>query len=106
MRTGNLRHRITIQQKMTTTDSEGIPIETWTDFATVWAAVEPTTGKEFWEAQAINQENTVRFRIRYLNGIRPYMQVIYKGRTFRITAIMDAKERHREMQIMGLEVVV
>lgn len=85
-------------------DSEGIVTETWTDFATVWAAVEPLRGREYFEAAAINAENTVRIRLRYKAGVKPDMRVIYSGRIFYIASVIDINERHQEMHLMCREV--
>jgi len=87
-------------------DSEGLVTETWTDFATVWAAVEPLRGRKYFEAAAVNAENTVRFRIRYRFGITPDMRVIYSGRIFHIASVIDIDERHREIHLICREVTV
>ncbi len=105
MRAGQLRHKIKIQQKTTTKDSEGIPFETWTDFAAVWAAIEPLQGREFFSAQAVNAQVTTRIRIRYQAGISPTMRVSYGTRVFDIQAVIDVEERHRELQLMCQEVI-
>ncbi len=105
MRAGDLRHKVTIQQKTITKDTEGIPSETWTDFATVWAAIEPLQGREFFSAQAINAQVTTRIRIRYLAGISPTMRVSYGTRIFDIQAVIDVEERHLELQLMCQEVI-
>ena len=75
MRAGNLRHLVTIQKLTTTRDSFGEPVESWTTFATVHAAVEPLSGREYWQAQQIAAETSLRVRIRYLAGLRPTMRI-------------------------------
>ncbi len=105
MRAGDLRHKVTIQQKTTTKDTEGIPSETWPDFATVWAAIEPLQGREFFSAQAVNAQVTTRIRIRYRAGITPTMRVSYGTRIFDIQVVIDVEERHRELQLMCQEVI-
>ncbi len=77
MRAGDLRHRVTIQQLTTTRDAEGVTTETWTNVATVWAAVEPLQGREYFQAQAVNAEVTTRVRIRYRAGIVPTMRILF-----------------------------
>jgi SPP1 family predicted phage head-tail adaptor len=104
MKISDLRHRITLQRKDIVKDPEGIAIETWADVATVWASVEPIRGREYFQAAAVNAENTVRFRIRYRPGIMPNMRVLYNGRTFNIQSVIDVNERHREIQLMCQEV--
>ncbi|MBN2909153.1 phage head closure protein [Polycladomyces sp. WAk] len=104
MRINDLRHRVTLQKKNVIKDSEGLVTETWIDVATVWAAVEPLRGREYFEAAVVNAENIVRIRMRYRDGVKPDMRVIYSGRIFNITSVIDIDERHREMHLMCREV--
>jgi len=46
MKIGKLRHRITIQEKVTVPDGYGGVTSTWKDVATVWSSVEPLKGRE------------------------------------------------------------
>lgn len=105
MNTGNMKRKITIRSKTTAKDSEGFVSETWADFLTTWAEVEPLRGREYFQAAAINAENYVRFRIRYHTGINNTMRLIYNNRTFRIISVIDVNERHIEIQLMCSEVV-
>lgn len=105
MRSGDLRYRITIQQNQPIKDNEAITVDNWTEFATVWGAVEPIRGREYFQAAAVNAENTVRFRIRYQKGITSKMRVSYDERTFNIQTVIDIDEQHREIHLMCLEVV-
>ncbi|MCM3589630.1 phage head closure protein [Brevibacillus borstelensis] len=89
----DLNRRITIQQKQTVVDPEGIPTESWVDVATVWAAREPLVAgaREFFSAAAVNAEKTVRYAIRYRPGIFSNMRLFDKrdGLTYEIKAVLD-----------------
>ncbi|MFT9848514.1 phage head closure protein [Aneurinibacillus sp. REN35] len=104
MNPGKLNKRITLQRFEKTKDSEGIVTEAWNDVATVWASAEPLRGREYFAAAAVNQENIVRFRIRYRPGVTSEMRVVYGGRLFDIKSVIDVNERHRELQLMAEEV--
>lgn len=104
MRIGQLRHRVTIQSKTTVRDKEGFEAEVWTDVTTVWAAVEPLRGREYFAAAAVHAENTVRIRMRYRSGVTPEMRVKYGTRLFDIISVIDVDERHQELQVMVKEV--
>jgi len=99
------RHRITIQEHVTDQDEAGQPVDMWQDVATVWGAVEPLRGREYFAAQQVQAEVTTRIRIRYRRGIRPEMRVLYDGRLFNILSVIDPEERHVELQLMCREVV-
>ncbi len=99
------RHRITIQEHVTGQDEAGQPVDMWQDVATVWAAVEPLRGREYFAAAQVQAEVTTRIRIRYRRGIRPDMRVLYDGRLYNINAVIDPEERHMELQLMCKEVL-
>jgi len=101
---GEMRQRIALQVK-TITKSEGIPLESWTTVATVWAAVADISGKEYFQAQAVQSEVTTRIKIRYKTGITPSMRVLYGSRVFHILSVIDKGEWHRLIELMCKEVI-
>lgn len=100
-----LRHKITLQTATETRDTDGSIINTWADTATVRAAVEPLVGREYWAAQQVNAERTVKFHIWYRSGVTPKMRVSYDSRTFDIKSVINVNERNRELVLMCEEVV-
>lgn len=109
MNIGELRHRIIFQKlKEETTNENGFPLsddERWDDFKTVWSAVYPLRGSEFWSAMAVQNENSVKFICRYITNINTDMRILYNSREFDIIGIIDVDERHKWLQIMASEVV-
>jgi SPP1 family predicted phage head-tail adaptor len=105
VRAGQLRHRVTIQEPDPTQDEYGEAVPTWSDMATVWAAVEPLQGREFLEAQRVGAEVTTRIRIRYRDGIVAEMRVSWGDHTYDIEAVIHVEERQREIHLMCREVV-
>lgn len=90
---------------MTTRDAYGGEVKNWQPVATVWAAVEPLSGREFFAASQVNAEVTGRIRIRYMAGVRPTMRAVLGERVFEILAVIDPQERHEELQLMVKEVL-
>jgi len=105
MRSGELRHRVTIQAKSITQNGFGEPVETWSDVATVWASVQPLAGREYFQAQQIKADITLRIRMRYRSGIQPAMRLLFESRVFEIQAVIDPDERHRELELLCAEKV-
>jgi len=104
MNPGELRHRVTIQAPTGTTQNEcSEDVPTYVDFATVWAAVEPLRGREYFEAQKIRPEMQYRVRMRYLAGVTTDMQVIYRGKILDIQSVINVDERDAELHLMCLE---
>lgn len=105
MKTGDLRHRITIQENQTVKDAEGITEDNWVDTATVWAAIKPLHGRELLAAQAVQSETTGRIEMRYRPGIKPSQRAVFGGRIFEILAVLNIEERNRELRLLTKEVV-
>lgn len=88
---GRLRHRVRIEQLQPLLDSNGDPIQDpatgdlaqdWAPVATVWAAIEPLSAREFIQSAATQSEVTTRVTIRYRDGLDPAMRLVHvrKGR--------------------------
>lgn len=101
---GNMKHRITIKSLATTQDSYGEQAETYTDVCTVWASVEPLIGKEYFAAEQLNSEVSIKIRIRYRNDINDKMVVFYGTRKLLIVSPpIDFLEQHKELILMCKE---
>lgn len=76
---GDLRERVTIQQRAVTLDAIGENTAGWTDLATVWANAEPLRGREYFAAGQQQQLVDVRFRMRYRSDVTGAMRVVWRG---------------------------
>lgn len=97
---GALRNRAEFLRR-TVTVEHGISRECWETVFTCWCGVEPLSGKEFWEAAAINRENEVRFTIRYRKDVSAEMRIRLDGIVYDITSILDKKNRHEALEILA-----
>lgn len=94
---GRLRHRVTIQRQTQTQNAQtGELTVAWTDVATVWAAVEPISAREFIAAQEPNAKITARVTIRYRGGIDASMRLIHRGRRYNIQGVLEDMDSGRE----------
>ncbi len=103
MQAGRLRHRITIQEPVTARNGFNEAITTWVTVATVWASVEPISGREFFAAEHVQSEITHRIRVRYRAGIAPTMRVVFNGRYLMIESVINYGERNTDLQLMCRE---
>lgn len=103
MNIGNMRHRVTIEKIVKKTDPYGDPYDDWGEHATVWAAIEPLTGREYWGAQQVDSEVAGKIRIRYLSDINPTMRVKFGTRIYEILAVINVNERNEELTLMVRE---
>jgi SPP1 family predicted phage head-tail adaptor len=100
MRSGTLRERIAVREKVVTRDSYGAEAITWADFALLWASAEPISGREFVALRSAQSDLAIRFRIRYTPGVQTTMQVRWNGADYPIDSIIDRNARNREMELL------
>lgn len=83
---GRLRHRVRIERLVYLLDSNGDTWQDpntgetrqeWTTVATVWAAVEPVSAREFIQSQAMQSQITARIVIRYRDGLDASMRLVH-----------------------------
>jgi SPP1 family predicted phage head-tail adaptor len=105
MKIGKLRHRVRLQEYVISKDSFGAEVENWSDTATVWASIEPLSGREYFAAQQINAEVSTKITIRYRAGVKPTMRILFGGRIFEILSVINTEEKNRELILMCREVL-
>lgn len=104
MQIANLRKRIQIQQPQKSQEPTLGQVRTQPQtIATVWARIEPLSGRELYRAQQVVAEVTHRVTIRARTGINEGMQVIYGTRSLGIGAVLNIEERGREMDLLCVE---
>ena len=107
-KSGDLRRSIQIQQRSATIDSVGGQSTTWTTVATVWADIQPLSGRELMAAQEVQAEVSHTISIRYQPlfsdpKAMAAMRVLYGTRIFNISASMNVDERNRLITLMANE---
>ncbi|MBT3320189.1 MAG: phage head closure protein [Clostridia bacterium] len=105
MKIGTLRNRVVMQRKEVTEDDLKQQSETWIDFAYIWAAIQPLTGREYFSARQENAEVTTRITIRHLKNVGPEMRVIFGSRVFEILSVINPNELNISLVLMCREVV-
>lgn len=101
---GDLRHKITFQRLTSAANENGFEVEAWQDYKTVWAAVSNLSAREYYQAAAIQAEKTVKFAIRYIEGIDASMRILFKDKQYNITSIDNMKYENKHIEIKALEV--
>ena len=105
MQSGRLRHRIDLETNVGTTNTFGAITDTWSLWTTLWASVEPLSGRELLQAQQMQADITHRVRFRYVSGVTAKMRVAYGSRYFNILSVINDQERNREIVLMCKELV-
>lgn len=105
---GNLNRRIKIQRPSTIKDSVGAPSRTWLDVATVWADIQPLSGREAVIASRISAQVTHQITVRYQSLFdNPQqvvqMRVLYKARIFNIHSALNEDEKRVQIILLASE---
>lgn len=103
MRSGRLNKRIEIQAPVQSRGSGGGVTTEYVPFALVWASVEPFVGREYHAAGQAQSEATIRFRLRWLDGVTTAMRIRLGEGLYDIVSVINVFERNREMQLMAKE---
>jgi SPP1 family predicted phage head-tail adaptor len=106
---GRLDKRVTIQNRGETPGAGGTQTIAYTDYLTVWAAIEQGAGREFMAAQQLQPELSHTITIRYRTGISDKQRIKYivggVTRTFAIHSVVDPLERHEQLILSCSEIV-
>lgn len=105
---GMLTRRIKIQRPSTIKDSVGAPCRSWLDVATVWADIQPLSGKEAVIANRISAELSHQIIVRYQSLFDSpqqvaQMRVLYKARIFNIHSALNEDEKRTQIILLASE---
>ena len=104
MRTGPLRHLISIQSPTESQDAEsGEAVYTFAEVATRWGAIEDLSGRELSEAQQIASRASVRVRMRHYSGLTTQDRLVGNGRTLEVVHAGDPEGRGRVSVVLCTE---
>jgi SPP1 family predicted phage head-tail adaptor len=111
MRSGQLRHKITIDLKTSTRDAYGGESVTWTTNIGVWAAIYPLRGSQYFAAAQVQGGISHKVRIRYATlGAstsiqRGYCRATFGDRVFTIQNVLNPEERNIFLDLLCVEEV-
>jgi SPP1 family predicted phage head-tail adaptor len=96
---GRLRERVVLQTRVLTQDTFGASVESWETLATVWGAVEPTRGREFWTAKQTVAEATAKILIRYRSDVTVIHRAVADGVTWDILSVVKPESRTEYIEL-------
>ena len=108
-RAGDFRRRIKFQTRVLVQDTtSGAQSQSWTDYFTCWAMIEPLTGKEVIAASAVQSGIThtisTRWRTEFAAPtVIDNLRIIYGTRVFNIHAAINESERNHVVTILAEE---
>jgi len=103
MNPGTLRHLAVIEQQVTTLDGVGQRVSTWTEFTRVRCAIARTPGSELFASAARQGRTPTVFQMRYQDGLRRDMRIVFDERRFNIVDIVDSKGLRAMLDVAAVE---
>ena len=100
---GDMRKRIELQAPTDSIDSYGQATRTWATYATVYAAVVPSSGSESTIADVMQVTQTHTITIRYRSDVAATHRALYAGRHFNFAFVRNIDERNQWAQITATE---
>jgi SPP1 family predicted phage head-tail adaptor len=100
-----MRHRVTLQTRVSGLDAAGGVRNTWENFATRWASVDFSPGSEVRASAQRSGRVPAVFRLRYLDGVEPKMRLLHKSKVYEIISAVDQASRREELIITAEELV-
>lgn len=92
------RNKIDILHRVKGYDDEGEPTDTWESYAPgVWASKEPLLGNEFFAAEQTQSKVEVKFRTRFIRGVKNEMRVRDDEGIYEILSAVNIKNLNREL---------
>jgi SPP1 family predicted phage head-tail adaptor len=98
-----LRHRVTFQRTKQTEDTAGGFTESWIDIASVWAKIEPVKSYERFVAMQTETHVSHKITIRYNKDVTTAKRMLFDGRVFDITGVVNVNEDNIAMVITAIE---
>ena len=92
-RLGALRHRVTIEAPVRTPDDGGGAAITWQAVASVWAEIQPRSGREVFESDQLGGRVTHDVRMRFRDGVTAKMRIFCAGRLLDIRHVANVGTR-------------
>jgi len=107
VRAGLLTQRVTLERPVETRDPNfGTAVKAWQPVATVWAAVDPISGRDYLANREPGAELTVRVRVRHspeVAAASPKWRVNLGGtpaRLLQVDAVINPRSANTELQLM------
>ncbi len=106
MRSGDLRHVVSIQYPVEGSDGMGGFATSWADLpglSAVRAAIWPSSANEQVKNGTVSAEITHRVKMRYRPGINHSMRIVFGNRILKIVGITSPEESNKELNLLCKE---
>lgn len=106
MDAGAYRNKVVIQKYAGEFDGIGNPDGKWEDFKKAYAYVNGLSGREYWEAANVKQENTVEFIFRWKSFFdemnTKQFRILFRNEVYNINSIDNIQFRNQTVKIKAV----
>ncbi len=100
MRAGQLKHRVDLLENQAEGDTKyGGKSSNWVSIANFRADFKYLSGRQYIDAQQVNNEVSARVWCRYRSGVKEKHRIRYEGNDFDIVHVVPNKKK-RQVEIM------
>lgn len=103
MAIGKMRHKVEIQRRVRASDGAGGASSTWETIDKVWAQIVPKSASEGSKGDQIEGRKNYDLNIRYRDDINNSCRILYKGRVFNVTGVVNTMETDKYMVVNMVE---
>ena len=103
MRAGSLNKKVEFQSLTKTKNSFKEVVDGWTKFAEAYVSILPLKSSEKFLSKKTSAEVTHKILMRFMDGIKPSMQIVHGSRVFKIDGIINVREENKTLQITASE---
>jgi SPP1 family predicted phage head-tail adaptor len=104
MRSGELKHKVSIERNAERRGDNGEIIRAWTTLALRWSSIEPLAGRELEYAHQMHADANIKFRMRFLDGMTPSDRIVMGTRVFNVLSVRNMDEAGVETEALCKEV--
>lgn len=104
MKIGELRHRLLVEEPITSQNETGEEVIVWQSHGRVWGSIEPLNGREALQANMISAELTTRIRIRWspvTDQLTAKWRLSHAGVFYDVISAAQINMGRREIEIMA-----
>ena len=95
--------RISIESRSRVSDNSGGFSEVWDSYLLSWASISPLSASEKWRAQQMETAISHKIIMKYQSGITTANRIVWSGRVFNITEVLNIDESDVVLELMATE---
>ena len=100
IKSGELRHQVSLQRKQNNSDGVGGSIITWSEYATPWCKISPKSGGEKLYLGRLDAQGLSSVVMRYRADIVESDKLVFKDQEFQIRSIINVEEMNRFTELL------